>query len=94
MYKSSVTVHNLDPEVKDWLLVQSTEQGCSMSAIVRNILHAAHIQENSPFNYQEQPPQVDRQDSPENLAEAIRKRFEPLGGMELDLPPRGFQHCD
>ena len=26
--------------------------------------------------------------APENLAEAIRRRFEPLGGVELDVPPR------
>ena len=27
---------------------------------------------------------------PENLAEAIRALFEPLGGVELELPGRGF----
>ena len=27
---------------------------------------------------------------PENLAEAIRSIFEPLGGVELELPARGF----
>lgn len=26
---------------------------------------------------------------PANLAEAIRARFAPLGGLELELPPRG-----
>lgn len=26
---------------------------------------------------------------PANLAEAIRARFAPLGGIELELPPRG-----
>ena len=26
--------------------------------------------------------------SGENLAQAIRRRFAPLGGVELDLPPR------
>ena len=28
--------------------------------------------------------------APENLAEAIRSIFEPLGGVELELPARGF----
>ena len=28
--------------------------------------------------------------APENLAEAIRSIFEPLGGVELELPTRGF----
>lgn len=27
-------------------------------------------------------------DPPTNLAEAIRARFAPLGGVELDIPPR------
>ncbi len=32
---------------------------------------------------------MDRESSTErNLASAIRDRFEPLGGVELDLPPR------
>jgi plasmid stability protein len=26
---------------------------------------------------------------PANLAEAIRRRFAPLGGVELEIPPRG-----
>lgn len=25
---------------------------------------------------------------PDNLATALRRRFEPLGGVELDIPPR------
>ena len=28
--------------------------------------------------------------APENLAEAIRSIFDPLGGVELELPARGF----
>ncbi len=28
--------------------------------------------------------------APENLAEAIRAIFEPLGGVDLELPSRGF----
>jgi len=26
---------------------------------------------------------------PTNLADALRRRFEPLGGVELKIPPRG-----
>lgn len=29
-----------------------------------------------------------RRNTNENLAESIRKKFEPLGGVELELPPR------
>lgn len=31
---------------------------------------------------------VDGNNPPVNLAEAIRARFAPLGGVELELPPR------
>lgn len=31
---------------------------------------------------------VDGNNPPANLAEAIRARFTPLGGVELELPPR------
>ena len=31
---------------------------------------------------------VDGNNPPANLAEAIRARFAPLGGVELELPPR------
>ncbi|MCY4545489.1 MAG: plasmid stabilization protein [Gemmatimonadetes bacterium] len=30
----------------------------------------------------------DENNPPANLAEAIRARFAPLGGIELELPPR------
>jgi len=31
---------------------------------------------------------VERQAGPTNLTRAIRARFAPLGGVELELPPR------
>ena len=31
---------------------------------------------------------ADENSTPANLAEAIRARFAPLGGIELELPPR------
>ena len=31
---------------------------------------------------------VKRTDAPTNLAKAIRARFAPLGGVEMELPPR------
>ena len=34
---------------------------------------------------------VGDRDQPEpNLAEAVRRRFAPLGGVDLELPPREF----
>lgn len=44
-----------------------------MEEEARNILRAALAEEAS---------------TPTNLAEAIRRRFEPLGGVELELPTR------
>ncbi len=32
--------------------------------------------------------ELSESDPPTNLAEAIRARFAPLGGVELELPPR------
>jgi len=32
----------------------------------------------------------DRNQSEPNLAEAIRRRFAPLGGVDLELPPAEF----
>ena len=75
----SITVRNLDPALKERLRAQASKHGCSMEQEARNILEAALPQQSLPAN---------GQDSSENLYESIRKRFEPLGGMELDLPPR------
>jgi plasmid stability protein len=44
-----------------------------MEEEARNILSAALADEGS---------------VPRNLADEIRRRFEPLGGIELSLPPR------
>lgn len=76
----SITVRNLDSELKDRLRAQAAQHGCSMAQEARNILQAALIPP---------PTAANAADPSENLWESIRKRFEPLGGVELDLPPRG-----
>ncbi len=80
----SITVQNLDPALQERLRERAAQHGCSLEQEARNILEAALIQ---------QPHPVNGQDSSENLYESIRKRFEPLGGMELDLPPRRCSRC-
>ena len=70
---ASITVRNLDDEVKRRLRVRAAEKGCSMEEEARDILKAAL--------YREQPP-------PGNLADAIRTRFAPLGGVEIEAPRR------
>ena len=69
---ASITIRNLDDEVKRRLRVRAAERGRSMEEEAREILR-----------------QVVGQEKPaHNLAAAIRERVAPLGGVELDLPPR------
>jgi antitoxin FitA len=71
---ASITIRNLDDALKGRLRVRAARHGRSMEDEVRHILRTALA---------ETPPQR------ANLAEAIRRRFEPLGGVELKIPPRG-----
>lgn len=69
---ASITIRNLDDEVKRRLRVRAAEHGRSMEEEAREILR-----------------QVVGQEKPaHNLAAAIRARVAPIGGAELDLPPR------
>ena len=70
---ASIIVRNLDEGLKRRLRIRAAQNGRSMEAEVRDILQTA---------LNSQPA------APENLATAIRSRFAPLGGVELDLPPR------
>nr|WP_294530959.1 Arc family DNA-binding protein [uncultured Rhodopila sp.] len=71
---SSITIRNLDPAIKERLRVRAAEHGHSMEAEVRRILQAS-------LQQPERPPG-------RNLYERIHARFGPLGGVELELPPR------
>ena len=70
---ASITVRNLDEGLKRRLRIRAAENGRSMEQEARDILRAALDQE----------PSTGR-----DLASAIRAWFAPLGGVELDLPPR------
>ena len=70
---ASITVRNLEDGLKHRLRVRAAENGRSMEEEARDILRTAL--------YRQQPEQ-------ENLARSIRSRFSPLGGVELDIPPR------
>ena len=70
---ASITVRNLDEGLKRRLRIRAAENGRSMEQEARDILRAA-LDHEAPAG--------------KNLATAIRARFEPLGGVELDLPPR------
>jgi len=70
---ASITIRNLDDDVKTRLRVRAAQHHRSMEEEARVILRDA----------------VGRKPDTRNLAEAIRARIAPLGGVDLELPPRG-----
>jgi len=73
---ATLTIRNVEATVKERLRVRAARHGRSMEAEVRSILSAAVA--------------ADRDQPEPNLAEAIRRRFAPLGGVDLELPPPEF----
>jgi antitoxin FitA len=73
---ANLTIRNVDGAVKERLRLRAARHGRSMEAEARRILSEAVA--------------VDRDEPEPNLAEAIRRRFAPLGGVDLELPPREF----
>ncbi|WP_419926681.1 FitA-like ribbon-helix-helix domain-containing protein [Candidatus Poriferisocius sp.] len=69
---ASITIRNLDDEVKIRLRIRAASHGRSMEEEARQILRDA----------------VEQSVGPTNLAAAIRERFAHLGGVELELPSR------
>lgn len=72
---ASITIRKLDGSVKVKLRIRAAENGRSMEDEARVILERAVQQPSTPR------PRG-------NMAERIRRRFEPLGGVVLDIPPR------
>lgn len=70
---ASITIRRLDDDLKERLRLRAARHGRSMEDEVREVLRTTLATEVS---------------EPDNLAERIRRRFEPLGGVELDLPER------
>lgn len=70
---ASITIRNLDEQIKARLRLRAAKHQRSMEDEARNILRVA-LAEND--------------HSPDNLAVAIQRRFKPLGGVELQLPAR------
>ena len=71
---ASITIRNLDDEVRMRLRIRAAEHNRSMEEEVRIILREAV---------------TDGHSAPRNLAEFTRTCFAPLDGVELELPPRG-----
>ena len=76
MSMASITIRNLDDDVKMRLRMRAAENGRSMEEEARLILRNA----------------VEPKTARRNLASAIRARITPLGGVDLELPPRGLGH--
>jgi len=70
----SITIRNLDPKVKERLRVRAARHGHSMESEVRAILQKAVS--------------AGEEAAPRNLYQRIRERFDELGGVDLELPPR------
>jgi plasmid stability protein len=70
---ASITIRRLDDAVKTRLKQRAASHGRSMEAEAREILRAG-VRAQSATRL--------------NLAESIRRYVEPLGGVELRIPPR------
>ncbi len=70
----SITVRNLDERVKERLRMRAAQNSRSMEAELRAIITEA-------VDTPTKPPDI-------NLYDRIRARVEPLGGVDLDVPPR------
>lgn len=71
---ASMTIRNIDDQLKARLRVQAARHGRSMEDEARDILRSALSTEG--------------EDSRQSLIESIRRRIAPLGGVDLDLPIR------
>ncbi len=74
---ASITIRRLDDNVKARLRIRAAGNGRSMEEEVRLILRDAVDDEKA---------------APKDLAKFTRECFAPLGGVELELPPRGPMH--
>ena len=70
---ASVTIRNLDEGLKARLRMQAAKHGRSMEEEARDILRSSLSRTSSRTT---------------GLLKAIRRRIEPLGGVELQVAPR------
>lgn len=70
---ASITIRNLDEFLKSRLRIRAAHRHRSMEEEVRHILKTVLNDEPAPAK---------------NLAAAIQKRLRPLGGVNLEIPPR------
>lgn len=71
---ASMTIRNIDEQLKARLRVQAASHGRSMEDEARDILRAALS--------------TDTASGSRSLAASIRSRIQPIGGVDLELPAR------
>ncbi|HEV2699465.1 MAG TPA: hypothetical protein VGU90_15840 [Terriglobales bacterium] len=71
---ASITIRQLPEITKRKLRIRAAQHGRSMEQEAREILQAELTK---------------AQDPPKDIVKAIREIFEPLGGVDLKIPPRG-----
>ena len=71
---ASMTIRNLDAQLKARLRIQAAMHGHSMEEEARSILRAALLMESG---------------RGQTLVDSIRARVAPFGGVEISLPARG-----
>ena len=70
---ATMTIRRLEDSTKERLRVRASRHGISMEEEAREILKSAL---------------TGKAAGEKNLAESIRRRFDPLGGVELPVIPR------
>ena len=74
---ATLTIRNVDPEVQKRLRIRAAQNSRSMEAELRQIIGDAVGGSTEK-----------REETGRDLADAIRRRFAPYGGVELDIPRR------
>jgi antitoxin FitA len=71
---ASITIRRLPENTKRRLRMRAAHNGRSMEQEARELLEIGLARE---------------ENKPKDIGEAIRRRFAPLGGVDLKIPPRG-----
>lgn len=71
---ASITIRRLPENTKRRLRMRAARNGRSMEQEARELIESALAQKDA--------------EKPENIGEAIRRRFARLGGVDLKIPPR------
>ena len=77
---ASITIRQLPETTKRKLRMRAAQNGRSMEQEAREILRI----ELNRSGENNRPPKTGK-----DLVDAIRRRFAPLGGVDLEIPPRG-----